>query len=156
MKVLFLILSVLVISFPVFYSPVRLIGILIVIRLRFVVALSVFGSFWYSYILGLIYVGGLLVLFIYICLVRRNFPIRIQLDRVLLVLATAFLCFSFRGSFSLPLKVLGGRTRGCGASLVEARNVSIFLFLVVLLLAMLLVVVRVSGVGRAIVANEKT
>lgn len=77
------------------------------------------------------------------------------MDNLLLVIATGLLVFSFRGRFSYALKVLGFSTNECGASLVESRNVSIFLFLVILLLAILLVVVRVSGVGRAIVANEK-
>jgi hypothetical protein len=55
-----------------------------------------------------------------------------------------------------PLKFLGGGRRGSGTRLVEGRNVSIFLFLVILLLGILLVVVRVSGVGSAIVVNEKS
>jgi len=88
--------------------------------------------------------------------VRRNFPIRIQIEVVLLVRAISVLCLSFNQGFLQPLKVLGFRTSECGSSLVEGRNVSIFMFLVVLLLAILLVVVRVSGVGTAIVANEKT
>nr|YP_010874757.1 NADH dehydrogenase subunit 6 [Facelina bostoniensis]WGV42879.1 NADH dehydrogenase subunit 6 [Facelina bostoniensis] len=156
MNMLFLFLSFLVLCFPVFYSPVSLIGILMLISLGFVVALSLFGSFWYSYILCLIYVGGLLVLFIYICLVSSNFPISMQMEVVLLVSAISVLCLSFNQGFLQPLKVLGFSTSECGSSLVEGSNVSIFMFLVVLLLAMLLVVVRVSGVGTAIVANEKT
>lgn len=152
----FFLIRYLVLIFPVFYSPVRMIGVLIAISLSFVVRISFFGRFWYSYILCLIYVGGLLVLFIYICLVSRNFPIRIQPESVLLVGAFSLLCLSFCGRFWEGLKVLGFRAVGNGSRLVEGRNVSIFLFLVVLLLAMLLVVVRVSGVGSAIVANEKS
>jgi len=44
-NMLFLFLSFLVLCFPVFYSPVSLIGILMLISLGFVVALSLFGRF---------------------------------------------------------------------------------------------------------------
>nr|YP_009349229.1 NADH dehydrogenase subunit 6 [Sakuraeolis japonica]APZ75715.1 NADH dehydrogenase subunit 6 [Sakuraeolis japonica] len=153
---LFLLLSFLVLSFTLFYSPVMLIAVLMLISLSFVVALSIFSSFWYSYILCLIYVGGLLVLFIYICLVSSNFPMSISLESVLLTGSVSVLCLSFGPSFIQPLKSLGYSAAECGVSLVEGSNVSIFIFLVILLLAMLLVVVRVSGAGSAIVANEKT
>jgi hypothetical protein len=78
--------------FPLFFSPVRIVGVLILISLRFVAALSFFGRFWYSYILFLIYVGGLLVLLIYICLVRRNFPVKIRVERAVLVIGISMVC----------------------------------------------------------------
>ena len=99
--------------------------------------------------------GGLLVLFIYICLVRRNFPLKVRFEG-LVVAATMSLICSFIKRWSQPLFFLGQGSWNSGVSLVEGRNISIFLFLVVLLLAMLLVVVRVSGVGSALVVNEKT
>ena len=141
--------------FPLFFSPVRIVGVLILISLRFVAALSFFGRFWYSYILFLIYVGGLLVLLIYICLVRRNFPVKTRVERAVLVIGISMVC-RLSKRWPQPLKFLGGGRRGSGTRLVEGRNVSIFLFLVILLLGILLVVVRVSGVGSAIVVNEKS
>nr|YP_009136679.1 NADH dehydrogenase subunit 6 [Tritonia tetraquetra]AKE07284.1 NADH dehydrogenase subunit 6 [Tritonia tetraquetra] len=155
MSVMFTSLVFLVLCFPLFYSPVSMVGVLMVISLSFVGVLSFFGSFWYSYILFLIYVGGLLVLLIYICLVSSNFPINISSEGVALVIA-ASLVASLQGWWSQPLSFLGGGSWGSGTSLVEGSNVSIFLFLVILLLGMLLVVVRVSGVGSAIVVNEKS
>nr|QNV11927.1 NADH dehydrogenase subunit 6 [Planorbarius corneus] len=64
--------SVLMMMFPVFSSPVVL-GMLLFFTSVFVVfVMSVFLSSWYSYILFLVYVGGLLVLFIYMCMMSSN------------------------------------------------------------------------------------
>nr|YP_010853523.1 NADH dehydrogenase subunit 6 [Tritoniopsis elegans]WGM82649.1 NADH dehydrogenase subunit 6 [Tritoniopsis elegans] len=155
MSIMFTSFMFLVLCFPLFYSPVSMVGVLMLISLGFVALLSFFGSFWYSYILFLIYVGGLLVLLIYICLVSSNFPITVSVESVLLMVFIS-LVVSLRGWWPQPLSFLGGSSWGSGSSLVEGSNISIFLFLVVLLLGMLLVVVRVSGVGSAIVVNEKT
>nr|YP_010853510.1 NADH dehydrogenase subunit 6 [Tritonia iocasica]WGM82636.1 NADH dehydrogenase subunit 6 [Tritonia iocasica] len=155
MSVMFTSLVFLVLCFPLFYSPVSMVGVLMLISLSFVAVLSFFGSFWYSYILFLIYVGGLLVLLIYICLVSSNTPINISAEGFMLAAAVS-LVVSLHGAWSQPLGFLGSSGWGSGVSLIEGSNVSIFLFLVVLLLGMLLVVVRVSGVGSAIVVNEKS
>nr|BDY26059.1 NADH dehydrogenase subunit 6 [Spurilla braziliana] len=154
MSILFAFFSFLVLCFPLFYSPLSLIAILMGISLGFVGLLSFFGSFWYSYILFLIYVGGLLVLFIYICLVSSNFSILIGSEGIIISL-TVSLLFSIFLTSSQPLFFLGASSNDSGFSLVQVENLSIFLFLVVLLLAMLLVVVRVSGAGSAIITNEK-
>nr|YP_010032934.1 NADH dehydrogenase subunit 6 [Protaeolidiella atra]QOW38668.1 NADH dehydrogenase subunit 6 [Protaeolidiella atra] len=146
----------LILSFSVFYSPVNLIGILLSISLLSTLVLSLFGSFWYSYILFLVYVGGLLVLFIYICLVSSNFFISIDLNMIMVMFSSAVVTFSFNLNFPYPKLFLGLSGSSCGASLLEESNISIFMFLVVLLLMMLLVVVRVSGAGSAIVSNEKS
>nr|AAM33106.1 NADH dehydrogenase subunit 6 [Aeolidia papillosa] len=154
MSVAFTMFSFLLLCFPLFYSPMSLIAILMMVSLMFVGFLSFFGSFWYSYILFLIYVGGLLVLFIYICLVSSNFSVLIAPEGVVVAL-TLSLMFSLFSDSSQPYSFLGMSNWKSGSSLVEPENLSIFLFLVVLLLAMLLVVVRVSGAGSAIVTNEK-
>nr|YP_009136666.1 NADH dehydrogenase subunit 6 [Melibe leonina]AKE07271.1 NADH dehydrogenase subunit 6 [Melibe leonina] len=155
MSLLFLFLSFLMLSFSLFYSPVSMVVILMSMSLSMVGVLSFFSSFWYSYILFLIYVGGLLVMFIYICLVSSNVPLRVSVESLMLV-GTASLACSFMEWESLPTSVLGPSSSGSGMSLVTGSNISIFLFLVVLLLAMLLVVVRVSGVGTAIIVDEKS
>ena len=82
-------------SFPLFYRPVRIVGLLMTVRISLVGVLSLLGSFWYSYILFLIYVGGLLVLFIYICLVRRNIHLSARLEGLLGVISISMLvCFT--------------------------------------------------------------
>ena len=100
--------------------------------------------------------GGLLVLFIYICLVCRNFSINLPPESFLLVGGSSLLYISFLNGGCFPLGGLGPRSFRAGSSLVQGRNISILLFLVVLLLGILLVVVRVSGVGSAIISNEKS
>nr|AOQ30900.1 NADH dehydrogenase subunit 6 [Pleurobranchaea sp. TY-2016] len=154
MSFLFSYLVFLMLCFTLFYSPVSMVGILMIISVSMVGILSFFGSFWYSYILFLIYVGGLLVLLIYICLVSSNYPIKLSSSGVVLVVFGSLIS-SLMSSWLLPNMFLGTSSWGAGMSLVEGSNVSIFLFLVVLLLAMLLIVVRISGVGSSIVVNEK-
>nr|YP_010352814.1 NADH dehydrogenase subunit 6 [Dermatobranchus otome]UOD76582.1 NADH dehydrogenase subunit 6 [Dermatobranchus otome]UOD76595.1 NADH dehydrogenase subunit 6 [Dermatobranchus otome] len=145
----------LMLCFPLFYSPVSMVGMLMAISISIVGLFSFFGSFWYSYILFLIYVGGLLVLLIYICLVSSNYPIKLSPSGIVFVVFGSLIA-SLMSSWVSPKGFLGSSCWGSGMSLVEGSNVSIFLFLVVLLLAMLLVVVRVSGIGSSIVVNEKT
>nr|YP_010837455.1 NADH dehydrogenase subunit 6 [Doto coronata]WGC93420.1 NADH dehydrogenase subunit 6 [Doto coronata] len=155
MSVLFSIMVFVFMCFPLFYSPVSMVAILMSMSLGVVGILSFFSSFWYSYILFLIYVGGLLVLFIYICLVSSNIPLMISVEGLIFVSSISLLSSLF-GSWTKPLYFLGQSSFNSGLSLVEGSNLSIFIFLVVLLLAMLLVVVRVSGAGSSIVVNEKS
>lgn len=152
---IFSFLAFVVFCFPLFYRPVRIVGILLTIRLLFVRLLSFFSRFWYSYILFLVYVGGLLVLLIYICLARSNFPLRVK-PEILIIIFRASLLSSIVGGWSEPFKFLGQRSWISGEILAEGRNLSIFIFLVVLLLMILLVVVRVSGTGFSIVVNDKS
>jgi len=155
MTPLFCFLVFLVCCFPLFYSPVGIVRVLIVIRLSFVGVLSFFGRFWYSYILFLVYVGGLLVLLIYICLVSRNFPLSLGFD-LLVGLLLLRLCSSLIRVREQGFGFLGHNSWRSGIRLVEGRGLSIFVFLVVLLLIMLLVVVRVSGAGSSISVSEKS
>lgn len=150
------ILSVfLLLCFPLFKNPVGMIGILVCIRLSFVSFISLVGSSWFSYVLFLVYVGGLLVLFIYICLIRSNYSFNVNMSWVGFFLFFSFL-ISFGGDYYWYWTFLGSRNHVGGQQLVEENNLSLFLFLGVVLLIMLLVVVRASGAGRVVVRNERS
>nr|WBV77011.1 NADH dehydrogenase subunit 6 [Phestilla sp. CUS-2023] len=155
MSFLFSFLVFVVFCFPMFYSPVSMVGILLFMSLMFVSLLSFFSSFWYSYILFLVYVGGLLVLLIYICLASSNFPLMLN-PEVFIVVFFISLVSSSLGDWSEPMKFLGQSNWVSGEMLAEGGNLSIFIFLVVMLLMMLLVVVRVSGTGFSIIVNDKS
>nr|YP_009271536.1 NADH dehydrogenase subunit 6 [Hypselodoris festiva]ANX10016.1 NADH dehydrogenase subunit 6 [Hypselodoris festiva] len=140
--------------FPLFKNPVGMVAMVVSISILFVGVISLFSSFWFSYVLFLVYVGGLLVLFIYICLVSSNFPFKFSMSGLTLALFISFL-LSMNNKSSMGSKFLGYSTWVNGNSLLESSNLSIFLFMAVLLLMMLLVVVRVSGPGCFTVENEK-
>nr|NP_702976.1 NADH dehydrogenase subunit 6 [Tyrannodoris europaea]AAL91065.1 NADH dehydrogenase subunit 6 [Tyrannodoris europaea] len=136
----------LIFCFPLFKNPISMAAMVVVISLAVVSMLSLFSSFWFSYVLFLVYVGGLLVMFIYICLVSSNYPFKFStIGFVLTLLGSCIVSMKMNGVVSS--KFLGSGSWVNGESLLETSNISIFLFLAVLLLMMLLVVVRISGAG---------
>nr|YP_010574745.1 NADH dehydrogenase subunit 6 [Doris odhneri]UZI00316.1 NADH dehydrogenase subunit 6 [Doris odhneri] len=146
--------SSMIFCFPLLKNPISMAAMIVVISLCLVSAISVFSSFWFSYVLFLVYVGGLLVMFIYICLVSSNFPFKFSVNGLIFALFCSFM-ISLSNKGALTVNFLGYSSWVTGDSLAETKNISIFLFLAVLLLAMLLVVVRVSGASSFVVSNEK-
>nr|YP_010121335.1 NADH dehydrogenase subunit 6 [Ceratodoris hiroi]QRC77962.1 NADH dehydrogenase subunit 6 [Ceratodoris hiroi] len=144
----------LIFCFPLFKNPVSMAAMVVLISMSVVSCISFFSSFWFSYVLFLVYVGGLLVMFIYICLVSSNYPFKLSFSGFIFAILSS-LMISFFSESSSAYSFLGQSTWVSGESLAEASNLSIFLFLAVVLLIMLLVVVRVSGAGCFIVGNEK-
>nr|AAR21520.1 NADH dehydrogenase subunit 6 [Berthella plumula] len=140
--------------FPLFKNPIMMVGVLVCMSLCFVGFISILSSSWFSYVLFLVYVGGLLVLFMYICLISSNYSFSINFSLVVFM-AVMSLYLSIDFSLYDNFQLLGAGNFSGGQELVELSNLSIFLFLGVLLLIMLLVVVRASGAGSLIVNNEK-
>nr|AHX02658.1 NADH dehydrogenase subunit 6 [Aplysia kurodai] len=154
LKILLLTTFILLTTFPLYKNPVSLGAVLVLISLCLVSLASLFSSWWYSYVLFLVYIGGLLVMFIYVCLVSSNYPFYINSNQI-----TLSLVISLGGSYIMSLKpmtmsFLGGGLWDSGSNLVSDTSLSLFVGLVVLLLLMLLVVVRSSGAGAVIVGGE--
>nr|YP_009250780.1 NADH dehydrogenase subunit 6 [Phyllidia ocellata]AMY15500.1 NADH dehydrogenase subunit 6 [Phyllidia ocellata]WNR50643.1 NADH dehydrogenase subunit 6 [Phyllidia ocellata] len=148
--------SSLIFCFPLFKNPISMAAMLVCISLVMVIMISMLSSFWFSYVLFLVYVGGLLVLFIYICLVSSNYPFKFNLVSLLCIMLGSCL-ISLKSESSLPLGILGFSTWVSGENLMNDKNLSLFLFLAILLLSMLLVVVRICQPGGFAVNmnNEK-
>nr|AUJ21243.1 NADH dehydrogenase subunit 6 [Hypselodoris bullocki] len=144
----------LIIWFPLFKNPVSMVSMVVTTSVLFVSMISFFFSFWFSYVLFLVYVGGLLVLFIYICLVSSNYPFKFSINGLMSGLFISFLMSVLNNNPLNPM-FLGQSTWSNGSNLLEESNISVFLFLAILLLMMLLVVVRISGPGCFTVENEK-
>lgn len=143
--------------FPLFKNPVRIVSILVCISLSFVALFSIIRSRWFSYVLFLVYVGGLLVLFIYICLIRRNYSLGVKVNWIIFVsLASLYLTLDLNNFRGLRFRFLGSSNFRGGSELAETASLSVFLFLGVLLLIILLVVVKASGAGSLVVSNEKS
>nr|YP_009262615.1 NADH dehydrogenase subunit 6 [Elysia ornata]ANI87281.1 NADH dehydrogenase subunit 6 [Elysia ornata] len=143
----FLLLSFcLSISLSMFKTPSSMAATIVFLSGGLVSCMALMSSYWFSYVLFLVYVGGLLVMFIYVCLVSSNFPFKLDLSWGVFSLGLSGLLLSSVSSPELK-SVLGHNNWSSGSDLMEDSNLPLFLFLTVLLLVMLLVVVRSSGIG---------
>lgn len=155
---IFYVLSVfLILCFPLLKNPVGIVGTLVCMSLVFVRFISTLSRRWFSFVLFLVYVGGLLVLFMYICLIRRNYSFGLNISWVIFAaIVSVYLGDNVNEESYDNFRFLGGGNFDGGSELVESVNLSIFLFLGILLLIILLVVVRASGAGSLVVSNEKS
>nr|YP_004935041.1 NADH dehydrogenase subunit 6 [Siphonaria gigas]AEQ93908.1 NADH dehydrogenase subunit 6 [Siphonaria gigas] len=147
------VLCFVLLSFPMYKNPISLGGLLILMSLLLVSLIGLVSSTWYSYVLFLVYVGGLLVMFIYVCLVSSNYPsLNLNLSRLFFVSSACplFLVGLVSMDPCFPGLFLGGNSWSSGVSLVEDVNLSLFIALAVLLLVMLLVVVQSTGGSSAV------
>nr|AJJ48390.1 NADH dehydrogenase subunit 6 [Radix sp. MOTU3] len=124
--------------FPVLVSPVSLGGLLIFISISFVVLMNLMSSAWYGYLLFLIYIGGLLVLFIYMCMISSNTIFKLELPQVILLFMLVSFYFSFMFT-DMNYNFLGQSSFDSGISM----KMSVFMSLVVILLIMFLGVVQI-------------
>lgn len=112
-------------------------------------------SFWFSYILFLIFLGGILVLFIYVASLASNEPFRFSFIRVYLfafIFIITFLLFLFDSNF-LPTR-LNISVSEVQQSYEQLKLIGIIyskptmtftLYIVIYLLLTLLVIVDITG-----------
>nr|NP_038227.1 NADH dehydrogenase subunit 6 [Pupa strigosa]BAA89016.1 ND6 [Pupa strigosa] len=153
----FLCLFVLAISLllPLYKDPISMAVLVIFLSFGMIAVMGHISSQWYPYVFFLVYIGGLLVMFIYVCLVSSNYPFRVSPAG--LTSSGLLTLFLFANMFQLDAssKMISGKLgSGSGLSLVTDSSLGMFLALGVLLLAMLLVVVRVIGSGTIFMGNE--
>nr|ANC96333.1 NADH dehydrogenase subunit 6 [Carychium tridentatum] len=131
--------------FPVFFSPISMGGILITISFFLTSLLCMTSSMWYGYILFLVYIGGLLVLFIYVCMVSSNYPLILSQNSLMMAVIITIVTSSFMQEVGFK-KFLGntGWDNGSYLSLI------LFLGLVVLLLLAFLAVARIIISGGSL------
>nr|YP_010970171.1 NADH dehydrogenase subunit 6 [Phyllidiella zeylanica]WNR50747.1 NADH dehydrogenase subunit 6 [Phyllidiella zeylanica]WNR50760.1 NADH dehydrogenase subunit 6 [Phyllidiella zeylanica] len=154
MSLIYWLCSFLIFCLPLFKNPISMTAVIVMISLALVTTISLLSSFWFSYVLFLVYVGGLLVLFIYICLISSNYPFKLNMISLFCV-ALGSCMISLKSESVLPFGALGPSTWVSGEELLYSKSLSLFLFLVILLLAMLLVVVRISQPGAFCVSNDE-
>nr|YP_010032947.1 NADH dehydrogenase subunit 6 [Haloa japonica]QOW38681.1 NADH dehydrogenase subunit 6 [Haloa japonica] len=146
MKFLIWLCLSLLVSFPLYSWPISLGAVLILLSLSFVSIMSLAGSWWYSYILFLVYIGGLLVMFIYVCLISSNYTF-FSSNSFVGLLAVSFILSYLVSIKPLSKSFLGASLFDAGENLVCDSNLWMFGGLVILLLVMMLIVVRSSGSG---------
>ena len=127
-------------------GPLRLGALLVLLSLGIVCGIRVVGTWWYSYVLFLVYIGGLLVIFIYVCLISRNNSFTSSM-RVLGVTAIVLISSYFiRRKFINKVSLFDA-----GSMFIFRGNLWAYIGLVLLLLIILLVIVRSSGSGSVVV-----
>nr|QCS25054.1 NADH dehydrogenase subunit 6 [Lactiforis takii] len=151
---LFLIFTFLLASvFPIFWSPIGMGGVLILISMALVVLMGLMSSSWYAFVLFLVYIGGLLVLFIYVCMVSSNYSMSMKIQGLAMGFLVSFL-ISLSIDFPLTGQFLGGNTYFTGSYMVSDPVIPLFVGLVVFLLFVFLAIVRVITSGGALVIVE--
>nr|ABL09034.1 NADH dehydrogenase subunit 6 [Bulla sp. TLT-2006] len=128
-------------------GPLSLGALLVLLSLGMVCGISVVGSWWYSYVLFLVYIGGLLVMFIYVCLISSNNSFTSSMSvlgvTAIVLFSSLFLSSKFMNKVSLF---------DAGSMFMFSGNLWAYIGLVLLLLMMLLVIVRSSGSGSVVVS----
>nr|QXX99471.1 NADH dehydrogenase subunit 6 [Laevapex fuscus] len=126
--------------FPVLYSPMPMIMTLFLTSLMMFFSMNIFVSTWYSYILFLVYIGGLLVLFMYVCMMSSNDKVFMKLPNLFMI----FLLYILFGNFCYNISF-------------ECSNMNplFFISLVLTLLIGFLGVLRVVGMKTTLLMNEK-
>nr|YP_004934884.1 NADH dehydrogenase subunit 6 [Ovatella vulcani]AEQ93846.1 NADH dehydrogenase subunit 6 [Ovatella vulcani] len=132
----------LIASFPIFTSPIGLGGMLVLISFMLVVQLAMYFSGWYAYILFLVYIGGLLVLFIYVCMVSSNYRLSAS-PKVVVPVVLRVLVASVLVTGATSTKILGFSGWESGGAL----SLGLFIGLVILLLVAFLAVARIITGG---------
>nr|ABJ55870.1 NADH dehydrogenase subunit 6 [Sagaminopteron nigropunctatum] len=147
MKFMFFCSFFLLCSFPLYSSPVSLGACLILISFSFVAVMASMSSWWYAYILFLVYIGGLLVMFIYVCLISSNYNFMGSNNQYFGVISLSTVLTYALSMNPMSKDYLGYMSYDMGSSLVSNNSIWLFGGLVILLLVMLLIIVRSSGAG---------
>nr|QLY89852.1 NADH dehydrogenase subunit 6 [Gyraulus laevis] len=138
--------SILLLSFPIYSSPVYFSVLLFFSSVFVVFFLSVYLSSWYSYMLFLVYVGGLLVLFMYLCLMSSNDMLYKVFPNLILIFLTVLL-------FNI-ISISDINPNFLGVSNFESSyylNMSVFILLVVILLFTLFIIVRLVNLKKSLI-----
>nr|ABL09060.1 NADH dehydrogenase subunit 6 [Odontoglaja guamensis] len=146
MKLLGFFAFLFMLSFPNYSSPVSMGATLIMLSASMVMIMAVSASWWYSYILFLVYIGGLLVLFMYVCMISSNFSFSSSEDMAILVIASALLSY-FISVKPMYKSFSGGKLFNVALELVTNSTLWLFCGVVLFLLISLLVVVRCLGIS---------
>nr|WIG49073.1 NADH dehydrogenase subunit 6 [Runcina aurata] len=127
-------------------NPLSLGSVLILLSFLSVGLLTLFSNWWYCYILFLVYVGGLLVLFMYICLMSSNYPFFMSKSFWGYLFLLSFFFMNFSSMFDIQnYNLISTKYIDMGVKLLSESNMSLYLMMVLLLLMVLLIIVRVSG-----------
>nr|YP_009113899.1 NADH dehydrogenase subunit 6 [Pupilla muscorum]AGC52864.1 NADH dehydrogenase subunit 6 [Pupilla muscorum] len=128
MSLLFLILLASFIMFFTSEQPAALGGSLILMSFLSALSFSFMFSSWYGLMLFLIYVGGLLVLFMYVIMLSSNFILSFSLKTTIKGFFVLMFMWALK-NFNLPSKILAESMSSCSSSLMMGLFLSLGVFL---------------------------
>nr|UBU96753.1 NADH dehydrogenase subunit 6 [Gyraulus sp. GE1] len=159
--------SFILFSFSIYSSPVYFSILLFCSSVFVVLFLTIYLSSWYSYLLFLVYVGGLLVLFMYLCLMSSNEMLKKVFPNVFLVVLVVllmnflnisdinpnFLGYSnYESSYFLEMSVLLSLMVILLFTLfIIVLEMSVLLSLMVILLFTLFIIVRLVNLKKSLI-----
>lgn len=141
--------SILIFLFSFIYTPVSLGISLFLTRVFVVFLIRIFLCSWYRYILFLVYIGGMLVLFIYMCVISSNVKFYFKTHSGLFILI--FLVYLISENFWSDRTI-----SSLGYSSYERSyliNISLFLRLTIILLFTFLSVIRIVEIKKPLLVN---
>nr|YP_010994944.1 NADH dehydrogenase subunit 6 [Polypylis sp. TS-2018]WOZ13952.1 NADH dehydrogenase subunit 6 [Polypylis sp. TS-2018] len=136
----------LMLSYPVYSSPVFYSLMMFFASVYIIFFMSVFLSGWYSYLLFLVYIGGLLVLFMYVCFMSSNDKLSKYLPNLFLIILNIW--------FFLFEPVSEVSSLFMGFSMYESSflmSMSMFMLLVVILLFSLFIIIRIVNLKKSLI-----
>nr|UKB93158.1 NADH dehydrogenase subunit 6 [Lymnaea stagnalis] len=136
--------------FPLLSSPISLGSFVIGMSVCLVMMINMISSAWYSYLLFLVYIGGLLVLFIYMCLISSNTEFLGSISHNIFVIFSISMLCSW-GFYSFNWCTLGKYTYDSGSNI----NLSLFMCLVIMLLLIFLAIVDIVKINSSLQIEEK-
>nr|YP_010735483.1 NADH dehydrogenase subunit 6 [Ambigolimax valentianus]WEI33074.1 NADH dehydrogenase subunit 6 [Ambigolimax valentianus] len=142
-------LSSLISMFVLVSSPMGVGVLLFMLSLLMAVKMGMMISSWYAYMLFLVYVGGLLVMFIYICMISSNYQLGVSKMKLLLPLTLMNLAILSQYTINQKLVTFSGLS-------INGMNLPLFLLLMlgVYLLICFIVVINIIFMGGSNIELE--
>lgn len=147
MLISFLITTIIIFTTLIFLapSPLPLGAIILLLALSAAITTSHLASSWFGFIMFLIYIGGLLVIFIYFAALTPNKLIsfnHVALTLTIILLPTLFLLIFFFLSFT-PLRITNPPLLHL-STLYSTPNIPVLLSIALILFLILIAVVKIS------------
>lgn len=135
-------LATLFFTIPLSKNPLSLLLLIIIIRLTIAVIFRIILSSWYSFLIFLIYVRGILVIFAYFATLTPNQPISIK-STLLSLCCVAIPMFSFTAIKTVNYPVFTDKEIQI-AKIYELENGPTLLLITVILLFTMIVIVKLT------------
>ncbi len=142
---LFLILSLLL-STPLLNTPISIGFSLFLISFSMAITINLFTLSWFSFIIFLIYVGGILIIFAYFSTLRPNQFIFIE-SYLIRVIGVFFIFTITHPNLPLPSLALPSNSLQEIILIIQTPQFFIYLLIAICLFLVLLVVVKITGIN---------
>nr|YP_004935067.1 NADH dehydrogenase subunit 6 [Succinea putris]AEQ93924.1 NADH dehydrogenase subunit 6 [Succinea putris] len=131
MKFDIMLLSLVMIMFIIFFNPLIMGCCLFLLSLMLIKSLGMMSSVWFAYLMFMVYIGGMLVLFIYICMVTSNYKFLLTFSTLGIFIEFSLLLLILMLNLILPSKFFLCSSQGMTSFPMFLMYVMIFFLLVI-------------------------